>query len=92
MYIYIYIPLYISICIYINIQSFLLYVALLYLAEAVITMPSREIITWICLIWKLALAGNGQSAKCEFSTSITSLIPNNQKSKFAAAAANFSNF
>ena len=61
--------------IYICIQSLFLYLAILYLAEAVITIPSPRNHILDLFIWQLALSGNGQSDKFKFFTTITSLIP-----------------
>ena len=53
-----------------------LYLATLYLAEAVIKMPSprNHILGFVNLA--PALSGNGQSAKSKLFTTITSLVPN----------------
>ena len=53
----------------------LLYVAVLYLAEAVITMPSPRNHVLDRLTLAAALSGNRQSATSEFLNTSTSLIP-----------------
>ena len=65
---------YIYIYIYIYTYSQFIYLALLYLVEAVIIMPSprNHILDFLNLA--VALSGNGQSAKSKFSTTSTSLI------------------
>ena len=57
-----------------NIYSHFVYLAFLYLAEAVMIMPSlrNHILYYFNLA--AALSGNGQSAKSKLLTAITSLI------------------
>ena len=73
MYMYSYVLVYI--------QPIVLHLAFLYLAEAVIIMPSPRNHVFVFDL-AAALSGNGQSAKPKLFTTSTSLIPKNQNSEF----------
>ena len=74
---------------YIYIYSHFLFLAILYLADDFITMPSPRNHSLGFLIRQPALSGNGQSAKCKLSATTTSLVPEFKIQSSAAAAAEF---
>ena len=66
-----------------------LYLAFLYLADAVIIMPSPRNHILDSFSLAAALSGNGQSAKSKFITTSTSLVPKLKSQNSTATAAEF---